>query len=254
MILEKKKFLFFCNSYIQHKNGSLSNQVNVNWNHSNDFSYFEYEKAFKTKDLNLTKGDSLFIYLFSLEEVLNILDKKFFYIAYDIYILDSNNKLKAEHVVGKYYFLYWEMKFSLENKVFPFYIYKMESNIINDRNSRLEKFSSITEYENVRFMPLPDSLKNKDVMAFIIQIEETKELRTLEVVEDHSIKDTFFSMLGSISITINIIPVIYYLYSRSSCRKRVLSSEINSSLRVNLPQNENNNNNNGDIDIDNQNA
>ena len=143
------------------------------------------------------------------------------------------------------------MELSLKNKAYQIYKYKKVSNIINN-GTNTKNFSSITEYGNPGFLPFKNASK---VPGFCIQIEDTKELRKVEVLPDETFWGLFFKILGSVSFIINIIVVFCCLVKNRCCIKRVHSSEIDISKRANLPKNELNINENAVIDeLNNQNA
>ena len=128
------------------------------------------------------------------------------------------------------------------------YEYKKISNSINN-GTKTQNFSSLTPYENSKFIL---SKEASLLPGFAIIIEDTKELRILEVIPDFTFLKFFIMILGSISFIINIFVVIYCLNKN---RIRIHSSQIEASIRDNLPNNEFNNNNNGIIaELNNQNA
>ena len=246
--LTKEQNDFHCYSEVHFKNGSSTDSKKVNWTSSDgilsNLSFFPLEMAFKKEDLNLNEGDSLYIYFFCNEKNYTKLQNKHFYLSYMTYFLNSNNQIEQKFIIDKFYNLENEIALSLKNEAYLIYQYKRESNIINN-GTKSQNFSSITPYGNARIL----FNKNASILpGFIIQIEETKELRILEVVAEITSKKLFFMMLGSISFIINIFVVICCLFNNCPCIKRVHSSKIEASNRDNLPNNEFQNNNNGIID------
>ena len=250
--LTKEQIDFHCSSEVNFKNGSSTGLKKVNWRSlDGNLSYFLLENAFELEDLNLNEGDSLYIYIFCNEANNTKLKNKRFYLSYMTYFLNSNNQLEQKLIIDKFYNLENEIALSLKNEAYLIYQYKRESNIINN-GTKSQNFSSITPYGNARIL---FNEKASILPGFIIQIEETKELRILEVVAEITSKKLFFMMLGSISFIINIFVVICCLFNNCPCIKRVHSSKIEASNRDNLPNNEFQNNNNGIIDeLNNQNA
>lgn len=242
--IKKEQIECYCSSAVQFNNGSRTDLKKVNWASSDrNLSYFPLEMAFKKEDLNLNEGDSLYIYFFYNEKNYTKLQNKHFYLSYVTYFLNSNNQLEYKHILGEKYYLKNEIELSIKNKAYPIFKYKKVSYIIDD-GIETQKFSSITEYGNVRFM----SNENADLLpGFEILIEDTKELRISEVVAETTFGKSFFKALGSISLIINVLVAGCCLIKNNSCIKRVHSSRIEASNRDNLPNNEFNNNNNGII-------
>ena len=193
----------------------------------------------------------LYFLFASTEKKFSLREKKNFYLSYLTYFLNSNNQIESKLISDQSYSLKNEMELSLKNEAYQIYKYKKVSNIINN-GTMTKNFSSITEYGNPGFLPIKNASK---VPGFCIQIEDTKELRKVEVVAEHSFGGLFFKILGSVSFIINIIVVFCCLAKNRCCIKRVHSSEIDNSKRANLPKNELNINENAGIDeLNNQNA
>ena len=210
------------------------------------------ENAFEKEDLNLNEGDSLFIIFDCVftEKKFSIPEKKNFYLSYLAYFLNSNNQIEKKLISDQSYSLKNEIELSLKNEAYQIYKYKKVSNIINN-GTMTKNFSTVAECGNLGFFPVKNASK---IPGFCIQIEDTKELRKVEVVPDHSFGGLFFKILGSVSFIINIIVVFCCLAKNRCCIKRVHSSEIDNSKRDNLQKNELNINENAFIDeLNNQN-
>ena len=205
-----------------------------------ELSSFLLDEAFEKEDLNLNDGDNLYIFFGCTERNYTKLKKKRFYLSYYAYFLNSNNQIKDKLIIDKYFNLEEEIPLSSKNEALLIYEYKKISNSINN-GTKTQNFSSLTPYENSKFIL---SKEASLLPGFAIIIEDTKELRILEVIPDFTFLKFFIMILGSISFIINIFVVIYCLNKN---RIRIHSSQIEASIRDNLPNNEFNNNNNGII-------
>ena len=247
---DNKNEIIYCHSKINFENGSETGLRKVNWTIFNNISFFLLENAFKKEELNLKEGDKLIITinLNTTEKDYTKLKNKRFYLFYIKYFLNSNNQIENKTIfLNPVYSLEKEIELSFKNRAYQIYRYKKVSNIIYNGTMK-KSFSDIIDYGNERIFPDENAYK---LPGFLIIIEDTKELRILEVVPEITWYKLFFMMLGSISIIINIFVVICCLIKK----KRVHSSQIETSNRDNLPNNEFNNNDDGIItELNNQNA
>ena len=252
--IKKEQIGCNCFTFVRYGNGSETDLKEVNWKppgesyNGESYNYFLLDDAFEKEDLNLNEGDNLYILFGCTEKNYTKLKKKGFYLSYMAYFLNSNNQIENKLIIDKLFNLEEEIPLSSKNEALLIYKYKKISNSINN-GTKTQNFSSITPYENSKFI----LYKHASLLpSFAIIIEDTKELRILEVIPDFTFLKFFIMILGSISFIINIFVAIYCLNKN---RIRVHSSQIEASIRDNLPNNEFNNNNNGIIaELNNQNA
>ncbi len=203
----KENINIFCTVFLYLKNGTIITAKENNWYQNKDENYFYnvYSQPLKflDNDPNLKKEEYLCIVVFCNERDSTKLYGKSFTLNYSTYIINSNDEIeeKKEH---KIFILDEELILNANINEGKVYNYKIESNIIK-KGDITKNFSSISEYEKLRFVP-PEKYGSA---LFTVILEKGDILKILEV-EKQSFFDIFSTYFGTMGILVNMIFLLCY--------------------------------------------
>jgi len=203
----KENINIFCTVFLYLKNGTIISAKEDKWYPKKDENYFYYAYSqplkFLGNDPNLKKEEYLCIVVFCNEKDYLKLYGKSLTLNYSTYIINSNDEFEEKND-SKLFILDEELILNTKINEGKVYNYKLESNIIK-KGEQTKNFSSISEYEKLRFVP-PE--KYGDAL-FTIILEKGDILKILEV-EKQSFFDIFSTYFGTMGILVNIIFLFCY--------------------------------------------